>query len=451
MSQSPIELPVSKPTDLSRAAWKAGRVAGQASFYGEVANQAANAICGLYGKSPSSFLRVVPVGSGFIDNNKGFLDDLCEGVAPLPPPPEQKFSGGQCDGERYRINFSVRLRAPAVNGVSPAPRTASYEVYVWGAIADIRLGDYVDEVSPPFRYQGYKRLECICRGDGGLPGAAGQNIAILGSSSAEIQSIVSLNVTKFNRSPDTCGNPSPVYPPISRNPTDYDKTVDFRISPTVSVPVNVSISPTVVVAAGVFSPEFNVNVGGINVTLSAGGFTFSPTVEIPVGVSFPIGDPRVNVSPTFSIDTASKKCADDIDVLEILKRIRELKLEVLECCERDNPFEPPDADRVVVTELGVHSSGLFDLPKRTFQIAVRLTKTLPNEKKQPGGNAPDVLYCGWCWFGAANNMSERMPIDSEFKLYSPKEWISNTFGFTLYTGYAARITAYSMTKKTVGE
>ena len=446
MSGEIIRSPQGGSVDLPRAQWRTARAAGQLSFYEQVAEQAASAVCGLYGKSPSSYLRLVTPESGLIDNNKGLLDDLCQDVAPPPAEPEPPFAGGQCDNIRYRIDFTVTLRGPAVNGNFPPPRSASFYALVWGTIADIRLNGYEDKVEPPFRFQGYKRLECICRGDGGLPGAAGQNIAILGSSSAEIQSIDSLSVVRADGQPDTCGNPLPVYPPPSTDPNDYDKTILFPISPTVNVPVNVKIAPTVVVAPLTFRPELNVNVGGINVNISAGGFTFSPTTEIPVGTSFPVGDPRTVVPDPVPIPPSTTNITPGCDLTPVLDRLNEIDNEIEECCDRYYPYQDVPIDKYTVDVLGEGNSGDYDLPAFAYRVVVQVLEPDKVKRSQAGLLAPDVVYAGWAWFDIGGGMAERMPIDSVFKAYEVPQRSDARFAFTMQGNVTAKVTVFRFVK-----
>ena len=430
-----------QPADLTFRDFKTDIGLGRASLYGDLANAAASKICGLYGKSPSTLVTLIPFGSGAIDNSRGIFDDLCENQAPLPAPPTSPFSGGQCDRVRYSWTASVVLRNAAINGDFPPPRTESFSGSFWGPVQAIRLEDFQDRVSGPFNSVGYSRLVAVCRGDGGLSSSTIAPVVLVGSSGNEIQSYSGLSIVKFDGTADTCGNPPPSYPPPSATPGDLQGTTIINVAPNVPITVPVTIIPTFAPITGIFRPEFNVDVGGINVNISAGGFTFSPTLELPVGVSVPNPDPRTNPPPALPIGGSDSQPVS-VDFSQVLDKIQKVQDEVDRCCDRDAPFSPPDPAKVLTQSFVAGRSFVGTLPSRTFKIEVVLTSLPQNKKMQAGLTAPDVLYAGWLWFSSSTRVGDRQPIDSALKVFSVPPYIATGFAMTLYQDYAATITAY---------
>jgi len=283
-----------QPTDLTIKDFKANRALGRASFIGSLANSAAEKICGLYGKSPSSIVKTIPFGSGAIDNSRGIFDDLCEDIAPPPPPPQSQFQGGQCDGIKYRVAFSINYE---VYDNSPEGKRTD----VFSGIADVNGGVTGFRLAAPGQstagiatIKGFSNLICVCRGERFFLEPPGTLVVIAGDASFGFKSIASATATRVDGQPDNCGNPPPSYPAPTALPDDLDGTTVINIAPNFPVTVPVRIVPTIAPIVNIFRPEFNVDVGGINVNISAGGFTFTPTVQIDPNVRFPISDPRPN-------------------------------------------------------------------------------------------------------------------------------------------------------------
>ena len=441
-----IPRPNNPVVDLTIRDFKVDSAAGKATLYFDAANAAAKMICGLYGKSPASLVRIIPAGAGLIDNSRGIFDDLCQNIAPPPPPPTVRFPGGQCDNVRYNWTLTATLNAGYTNGVKAPDRTQVFTGQMWGTIQSVELADFQDITSGPFRYVGFSRIEALCRGQDGLPTATTVLSTMLGSSSHEIQSFSGISFVRTDGNPDTCGNSVPAYPPPSATVPDVSNTTLVHINPTTTISVPVNFIPTVVINPGTFRPEFNINVGGINVNISEGGFTFSPTLEIPVNVPLPYSDPRT--SPPTPIPVTNPNAGGGgtpTDLTPIIDRLRRIEQEVVDCCEKDLPFVPPIGSRLISTVLGSGASGTYVLPARVFKVEVVITSRPAKEKVQYGTLSPDVIFAGWAWFGVGGKLSERMTIDAVSKAFAPKEWISDSFNFSLYTGYVATVTAFSTT------
>ncbi len=416
-----VTRPNNPPADLTFRDYKSDRALGRLSLYGDIADAAARKLCGLYGKSPSSVVRLVPFGPGAIDNSRGVFEDMCE-ESELPPLPEAPFNGGQCPCQDYRVQYQVLDNGQpfgnpqnfVTKGAIGAPRTV---IAGTGRILFSR----------------------------GAPSCPLNDFVILEGNAAAVSSgrfvVDGFTVSPVNGASDSCGSLPSGYPPPSATPTDLDGTTIINVSPNVPITVPVKIVPTFAPVVGIFKPEFNVNVGGVNVNISAGGFTFSPTIEIPVNEPYPYSDPRAVKPPSLAINI-NNGGGGEIDLSEVIDRLIDIEDEVVRCCDRDAPHSPPEEGKVLSQQYLMEESIFQVLPLRTFQVTVDILTRAPNQKFQSGGLAPSVLYAGWFWFAAGNHVSDRMPVDSEFKVFPVPERITDSFACTLYQGYSARVTAF---------
>jgi hypothetical protein len=403
--------------------------------------------CTIHQNTPLAWLADGIASDGKISAEHMLMDDLCRPRGQNPPPQSRQFDGAQCDGKLYRVFFGLEyirgLNAPDC-GLMGHDNVVE-RGYVYGTVGAFSLRGFA-VLAGDCGSSGYSEIWVNCRGTLATGLQPLGDYKLTGSSANNLKVITGLRLESTDGSAlGLCGNPSPKYPPALPSPADLTRTSPLQITPTLNAPVTVTINPTLRVSPTVIAPVLAFNAGGLNVNFGLGGFTFSPTYSPNTTNNFP-NTTTPTPTPT-PVKSPSKHLADDIDVLEIIKRLDRIGKELEECCERDRPYPPPDANKVITTVLGSANSGLYDLPHDTFQVGLRITDQPLRVKQQDGYNSPDVLYAGWAWFGAANNMSERLPIDSEFKLYSPPRYISNTFGFTLYNGLTAIITAYSIKPK----
>jgi len=433
------------PVDLTLRDFAADRAAGKASLYFDAANAAAKMICGIYGKSPSTVVNIIPAGGGLIDNSRGVFDDLC---APnqLPPAPSLPFSGGQCDG----VGYNVFLNYTTQRGVQPpdcgltAVVTNSNVGYAFGPISGIRLANGGNFVNSCGVYT-YTNIVLTCKGTNLTgPQPLGEYI-ISGSSRGDILTMSVASIQRGDGQPDICGNPALSYPPPSATPADFTDVAIVHISPTATVSVPITFTPTVSPVIGNFRPEFNFNVGGINVNLSPAGFTFSPTLELPVNLPSPYFDPRPSPGTPRPINPPSNGSGSaPFDPTAIITRLHRMEQEIIDCCAAFHPYSPPPLSNIIATSLGSGQGGTFVLPPLTFRVDVQITTRPTREKVQFGVLSPDVIFAGWARFSDGATTGKRQAIDSVKTFFSPTERIANTFTYTLYTGYVATVIAFSV-------
>lgn len=438
-----------QPIDKTFAEVVRVRALGRASLYTDVAWAAARQYCALYNKSPSTVVKLVPFGNSFVDEGKGIFDDMCEPHSPPPPPPSAPFSGGQCP-TNYDVTVTVSGYIMGSNGREN--RTQTQAIIVTGDILNIFKRDI--GALPGTGVPGSRQFQIVGYGKGstnpvtlsGTP-AGYQGFLVSGNDNFAYESHQT-SVSRRDGQPDNCGSPAVSYPPPSATPDDLSSTTIINIAPGVNATVPVVIIPTIAPVVGIFRPpEFNVNVGGINVNISAGGFTFSPVVPIPVGNSSPYFDPRSIIPIPIPIDPSSSPSAP-VDLTPVLDKVKELKDEVVECCDRLNPFEAVPSGKFIVTTLGSGNSGSFQLPARSFRVILTLTSDSGKLKQQAGDSSPTVFYAGWVWFEVDGGMMERKPIDALTKAYETPSRSTGKFAFKLYNDYTCTVSVRSSIKPT---
>lgn len=444
---SPFDEPIfTAPSNYSINDYRKDIADPNPSLKARLVDSGVNAICLIHKNTPAAWLADQLTNDGKVAPEHILLDDLCRPRNQVPPDPVPPFSGGQCDAVSYDVTLRIKHWIGGDSTTGAVSRTDTYSTQVYGAVGGAGLVNPGQWTNGNVSGAGFGNVRMSCRGttNGAVQPAGSYDV--LGTSDNSFISIEGISVVRSNGQPDTCGDPPAKYPPALPSPGDLVTNPVIAITPTLSIPVRVEVKPTFKFDPTVIAPIVYFNVGGVDVHLDLGGFTLSPTFNNNTNITSPQTNPATGKDKANPQKNTSGNCADKTDISGILVRLNQIEKEITDCCDRDNPFEPPDANRVIVTVLGNGRGSLYDLPHRTFQVTVALNAIPDNAKLQIGQASPNVYFAGWAWFGAANNMSERQPLDSQFKIFSPPAYISNTFGFTVYEGYSATITAYSTSK-----
>lgn len=335
--------------------------------------------------------------------------------------------GGQCDMVKYRVTAQVEEYYGSGDVTRPvAPST----IEVWGPIDRVYadgFGTYVDPETGE-ELSGFNSVKVVCRGfSTPNPGAPPQTVTMLATSGFAYVNLKNVGITPAAGFSDTCPKKPVVdYPPIRDLPPVEIPGPDGPITVRPTLPP-VTVNPTVN-----FSPTVNLNIGPFNLNFNLGGVVvLIPNISINpvnVGPGTPGTQPKP-WQPDFnlgdSIFNLNEKLDDQDDLLRKLK-----------ACVCD-PYPPYDVETLFE---GVQSGCYTLLPKeRNEYCAINITQTPTNPKSQPGGSAPDVLYCGWAWFHTpAGQASERFPIDAFGKVFK-NDGRYGVFCFTLYEGYRANV------------
>lgn len=364
--------------DISLTDLNAGDLGTQtADTLRNVANAAANTVCELYRNYPSGIIPSIGTSQPgqFTD---ALLRSLCAPRGTLPPPAQPPFQGGQCACESYFVTVKFPFAG------NPNFQT---DIAAVGPIGGLQRRKASGSTSPQL-YNWYflgGTVDCGGRREFGVVGNVTDDVT------PEI-----LSVVKSNSSPDLCGDPPPTYPPELPPTSFYDTNVSINIGGnTVNAPV--TIIPTVFAPLTVFRPELNVKVGPINVNLSLGGVTFSPTFDIGPDISLPGFDPRpVPPTPTSPKDPANQKGCDLDPVIDLLEDIKE-------CACEDGTLK--------TTAYGPSSGREISLPPNTRNVFINVVNIGNGVNQQSGaGSTRDVRFLGWYSFGGGTNPGERIPI-----------------------------------------
>lgn len=241
--------------DLSRAG-----VVGGLIFAGVTATTGAGILAGLAAAGISAHLYA----------------SLCN--RPLPPEgrPRRPFTGGQCDGVRYRCAAGA-FATDRRNG-------ARYQVgsggLVWGKIHQCEL------VIEP---ENFNRAICIVDGsqDDDIWVVASEGYTDNGVDPRYTYSDFYASCVREDGQPDLCGDPPFIPPPLP--PPDYDVPTNIvyinNEGNTVNVPITLNLG----------LPRIDVN-GTFNMPITI-KFDVDPTLNIGGDVNFNTGDFTINVGP----------------------------------------------------------------------------------------------------------------------------------------------------------
>lgn len=425
---SSVAASVVNMVDLSVADYASQARDGVLDLFGQLADTAVNAMCSIYHKSPGSIVQGEFTGGGLLNGTDAFYRNLCSPKGLVPPAPVPPFEGGQCPGVTYNVNGSYVI---ATTGTTNHYSSPGLEGKIGGVSVRPVAG------TSPQAYAVFVQY-----GGGSTSGTRYFQVSGQDTNPGLFASPTIDSVTVSGGGSDTCGNPPTSYPKVPLADSDFNFNAPISIAPSVTVNVPVSINPTVVAVANVFRPEFNVNVGGINVNASLGGFTFSPTVQIQPGTTTPSDDPRALPPTPISNEPGKGQSATPIDLKPIKDKLDEIDREIEECCDRLSPFDPPPSAKVGSDEVLIANSGDFVIPSKTFKVTLEITARPTQEKVEFGNDAPNVVYAGWAWFGDGLSMGQRLPMDADFKVFTPPDRISKRFAFTMRRGYQALARVY---------
>lgn len=442
-----IRSPQGGGVDVTFAQQRLARTAGNLSGFADVIDQAQRKICKLYNKSPSSLVTVVPIGEIF-SPGRGILDNTCQDIEPLPPLPVPPFTGGQCPIS-YDVN--VVLRARVIDNGNEIPVTNNTTTICQGDILSVFTRDVGEASSSGVPGGRLVQVLAHCRGTNNpvsFPSPAGYVTALLGGSQPAAYVSHSTSVTPRDGAVDNCGNPPVLNPPPLATIPDMEGTTVVNIRPNVPITVPIKIVPTFAPVTNIFRPEFNVEVGGINVNISLGGFTLSSVANIPVNINVPFSDPRGTGAPSPTAIAPPCESAPPANLSPVIDLLNKVRSRQEECCEDLKPAEDDDPTFInkTVSTLSLESATVT-LPDGTYKVRVLLVERSPKERIQSGGTEADVIYAGWGWFGSGFSLAERLPIDSVDKQFVPPNSLQNSFTFTCYVGYKAICTVYYKEKR----
>ena len=394
----------------------------------KVAEETKKSVCEIFYASPGAFLTDIGTVNELLNGQRLLMDTLCNDSQKTPPPPSPPFSGGQCACQDYRISFQTQVEnntpSQVVTFVTKGPI---------GKV-QIKPGD------PSIL--GFSR---------GAPACPLSYFPIFSGNAQEIGAgrfrVLNFSASPIDGQSDICPSLPPSYPQPFVPPGALDRTVNFPVSPTINAPVSVKIVPTFIPVVNIFRPELNVDVGGIRVNVSLGGFTFSPNVALPVGVSVPsVRFPVTSPSP-IAVNPPPSPGGGSFDPTEVLRQIERVRTSVGACC----PPKPAKEDDPLyinkTTSSGSLEAGSIVVPDGTYKVTLLMTVIPQNAKSQYGGGEADIYFAGSAWFSSSASLGDRNPIDAQFKQFIPYNELQNSFVWSYNVGYKGIATVYYKEKR----
>ena len=367
------------------------------------ANAAANAVCDLYENYPRGVIPSFgdPTGVGAFTD--GLLNRLCAPRGKTPTPPALPFTGGQCVCIQYRVMGTI-------NGFGIG--SSNFDLFAQGPIGGIVNNK---QGGSDNRY-------------GFFSGAAACGGRVFNGviQSALDGTVVITSVTPFPVVPDTCGNPPVEYPDVVIPPIAFSPNITVGL-PGGSVSIPVTVIPTVFAPLTVFRPEFNVDVGGINVNFNLGGVDL--TLNLPGGnpIRLPPGDSRPVPPPSTPPREPVPSPCDLTEVIDLLEDIKE--------CACDEPRN------LLSTSFGLARGRAIALPPDTQYVVLEVFPSTGLKMQVGEGTAPDVYFAGWYSFGRGTSGGERIPISFlQSSLFAPEG--ASTFSYSLNFGAEATLNVF---------
>lgn len=383
----------------------------------DIANVAGDFFCDVYSKFPAAI-----VGSSLDNPGARFADGLARRIcAPrnqLPDQPAPVPPGGQCPEVLY--NIIIRTRN------TPSDPWSDSSIYQ--RVGPVR-GVFLERASDT-------AMAVVLKTNGplGVNAPTDETVAFVSGDTSQLGGAELVSVVRDDGLPDNCGNGFPNYPDDIPPPNLLAKPLPVPVGgPLVEVPVEI-VGTKYEIGISI-KPEFNINVGGIQVKFDITGakITIAPTLKLP-DVLPPGKDTRP--SPPAPVEPGKEPVADP-DLKRELDEIKD-KLDELEECACDEDPEGPLLSDIIANSSG----GVYSLPANTEYVEVQLTVLPSNSRVEFGnGTSQNVIYAGWYSFGTVQGAGDRLPISYEQNVFfAPKG--ASRFSFTVRKGAIAVCTAY---------
>lgn len=327
-----------------------------------------------------------PKGIPFNPYARGFTNSICSQVGnPIPEVATPPFTGGQCEGIRYRIDITYTNQ----DDLSGAP-TRHFITEFLGKLLSVKVETNV----PDF---GNSKVVVIrvtpssANPSGVIPRVAGGS-----NDRVNIDNIV---LNRVDNQPDNCGDPPaelPNNPP--RDPNDFQDTV----------------------------PVIHTNPDGDEV----GNDNLKICIPLDSDLGLPL---KINLGETViqvdfaGISTSDANAGGNPDGVTL---------------KRTLPPSEGKFKKAVAPEL---SGDDRDIEDELVWVNLKITKKPVNTKTQFGDGGPTVYYCGWFEFKTDDGFVKRSPIHFLNSVYLAPQGASG-YGYTVYEGFKAIATAYSQPK-----
>lgn len=412
--------------DISLAEMNEALTSGAGDFLVDAANAARRGVCRAFRKAPAAIVGS-PLDNPAARAWQGLAERLCNPLPEPLPEPSDPVPGGQCVGRSYQVVYRSK-NSPSDPWITSSPFERS------GGIGGIVL-----------KRSSETAMAITLIHSVGVGGGSGveETLGFVSGESGTLGSAELLSVTPVDGLPDNCGDVPPNYPIQPADAGDLDYEDDIPMGGKI-VKLPVTINPVKVDVGIQVKPEFNVNIGGIQVNLEITGakITISPTLNINP-VLPPALDPRPEPPPAAQPPQDPGQADEDIgtaldELAEAIEEVKQIAEDTKTCaCDED-----PEVS-LVPDLLGSGDSGDFVLPEGTKFVRVSISAQPSNPRFENGLSAPNVLYAGWAWYKYLNGCAERNPIDAADKSFTiDSDVMPSRFAFTCRKGFTAVATAY---------
>lgn len=410
---------------------KAGQTTGD--FLVDAGNKIADKYCEVYRDYPQF---VVGFGTDPLQPfRRAMVDSLCNGREPgLPPSPAPQFTGGQCLGDFYIVDFTADVVEKSSGDVLTWNGLASG----YGKLLGMRTGSIPEDDASVYlmcyEADGVTRID---------------NIVTYGSPELfRVKRVEITNVTNIGNPSDTCGDPPPDYPtvvppdealkppvpytPPSGSPSFNIPVVFVPVTNNLNIPVNLSLDVDF---------NFNFDAGGLSFGDGNGGGggdgSFTPDDRAALTQA---GNNAANAA---NAANGAKNAAEGAgDAANAAKNAAEAAKDAADAAKRNTDPPPPPGSPETDEEDKSPDDNDRNNVENLLYVKITLTQLPTANKTQWGEGAPDVYYAGWFEWKFGGFPAPREPIHFAPSLFvAPKG--ANGYAYTLTgeaEGFATEIT-----------
>lgn len=424
--------------------------------YRQLSNAVRKQFC-QHGSGVKAFADGIEAFSGLPTIYGDLYDTMCSLPGDAPPPrsvPPNINIKPNCVGQRYNLKFRYQVSFNA-------PNEDTRNGY-WGPISTAIEGDF---------------LVFYSYGDGGSPSSEPVRTVLAGPASPVGEFSL---IQQVPANPDTfvpCERPTlPVVPPdiAPLPPIPPVELPPVFNAPGVQIPIY--LRPIVIRPNIEFKPKFSFDVGGVNINFGHDGwdFTFSPNVDVDVVINPSVKGPGPVLPPAIQPHDFKEPnncpCDDsssgsNVDLTPVLNAIASTDSKVVDTRVRVNGVRSV-VDSVALTQVThtellediqecvcvgeeelfttVGPVGSFDLDFgfKVTRVEIAFSNPPAPNKRQNGGDAPDVWYAGWYAFGSQFGLMPRQSLHYKQMCLVPEDGRCTRFSFTAYEGLVATIKVF---------
>lgn len=399
-----------------------------------VANTAANFVCDAYqnySEATTGFSD--PTGIGQFNN--ALFSRLCSPRSKTPAsPPSVPFTGGQCASSLYKV--VITYTSPGIAGGSP--QTGTF-FNVPGPI-----GGYVQKKSGASSYA----YGLGCGTNSSYPQGF---LSVVDGSPNNVEPVKITNVSvTVTSGANNCGDPPASYPYSSVTNNAYNSTTTVNVGAGASITVPIIFAPVLVKANAYIDAQATVKVGPFNVTFDMGGINVYPNFNFTSDKNQPDNSKYPTLPPTSGNQNTDNsppgQTIQPCDLTGVNTKLDAIKTELDDVKDCSCPV----TSTVSTVSLGSGVDGYTALPSNCIKVSINVGTTPANSKQQKSnGSEPNVYFCGYYYWGDGTGRTQRIPISFLQSVVYPPAW-ATAFGWNLYLGYSATITATKLTPSKSG-